>query len=63
MTDKKTTQDNKLREEQVRDIENKTKARLMSKISLAVSECRYLAYHDKLMVLREIRDVLNEPSN
>lgn len=60
MTDKKTRDDNKLREEQVRQIETKFQHRLMGKISLAVSNSRHVAYHDKLQILREIRAAIGE---
>lgn len=55
MTEKKTRDDNKLTEEQVRLIETKFQHKLMGKISMAVSSSRTVAYHDKIQILREIR--------
>lgn len=60
MTEKKTQDGNKLTEEQVRHIETKFQHRLMGKISLAVSNSRHVAYHDKLQILREIRTAIGD---
>jgi len=62
MSEKKTRQTTVTREQVVRQTEVKVTERNLAKVSAIISNARNIAYHDKLAILRDIRDAFSESS-